>query len=642
MVEESMKFACHLASPKDLAKAMIHIFFLSSLIFAFFFQGLVKAAYVPQSSSTLNLSSEFGVSWAGDEVPFAMTAINGENSTLLAGYTTSFGAGGSDIWLIKVISKLNFLNGNPWYYRDMIDWRKTYGGPQDDGAKSVIQTGDGGFLLAGYTESYGAGSSDVYLAKVDSNGNLLWNKTYGGSQDDGANSLVLASDGGYILAGYTNSNVQSQCAWLIKIDSSGEMQWNRVVPGTEANSITRTGDGGYAVATKGFAGFCLVKVDSFGEVQWKQIYTGSADSAAESAIQTSDGGYAVAGWTNASETSTSTRLIKTDPSGNVEWDQTYPGLGAYALTQTNNGGFALTGDRAFLLITDPLGSVIWNRNYDALSEDNLHFTRNYCVAEVGPNQFLMAGTQQSYGQILTGLDGIMTRTTLRSVEDTTPPKITVLSPENRIYTTREIPLVFAINKPALWIAYQIDKGRNVTISGNTTITLLDGWHNITVYAADADYNNGASETVHFSNFAVDTVPLNVNVYSIQNTTYNTSDLSLNFTADKPVAWAAYSLDGQANVTIAQNTTLTGLPSGAHTLTLYAQDAIGLIEASNTVNFDVAGTPDENPDSSAKGPETPLSIPNLTVILTAVALIVLVASIGLLVYSRNRRRKAASA
>ena len=629
-----MKFTCHVASP-SFPKAIIVSFFLFSLLFVTFFPVPVKGAYVPQSSSTLNLSSEFGVSWAGDEVAFGMALIDSENSTMLAGYTTSFGAGGSDVWLVKVTSKLNFLNGQPWYYRDMIDWRKTYGGAQNDGAKSIIQSSNGSYLLAGYTKSYGSGDSDVYLVKVDSEGNLLWNRTYGGSQDDGANCAVQANDGGYILAGYTNSGVQSQCAWLVKTDSLGEMQWNRVVPGTEANSIVGTSDGGYVLATKGFDGFGLVKLDSIGNVQWSQTYTGPENSAAESAIQTNDGGYALTGWANANATSTSARLIKTDSSGNVQWDQTYAGLGAYALTQTSNGGFALTGDRAFLLITDASGQVQWNRNYDALSEDNLHFTRNYYVAEAGLNQFLMAGTQQSYGQILTGLDGRMSRITLRGVADTTPPKITVLAPENKIYTTSDVPLVFTVNKPALWMAYQIDRGRNVTISGNTTITLPDGWHNMTVYAADADYNNGASETVHFSNFAVDTVPLNVTIHSIQNVTYTNQELSLNFTIDKPGTWTAYSLDGQANMTISQNTTLTGLTSGTHTLTIYAQDAIGLIEASNTINFGVADTPTEYQDT-----QTPTL--DLTMVLVAVALTALAASTSLMLYSRRRRREGAHA
>ena len=86
---------------------------------------------------------------------------------------------------------------------DRIQWARTYGGSEDDVAKCVIQASDGGFVLAGYTNSYGAGGSDMYLVKTDSNGNMQWNTTYGGAADDGASCVLQSSDGGYVLAGYT-------------------------------------------------------------------------------------------------------------------------------------------------------------------------------------------------------------------------------------------------------------------------------------------------------------------------------------------------------------------------------------------------------------------------------------------------------
>jgi hypothetical protein len=429
---------------------------------------------------------------------------------------------------------------------------------------------------------------------------------------------------------------------MVKTDASGQMQWNRTVPGLAVNSISDTSDGGYVLATKCFSGFELVKLDSSGQVHWNQTYSGPENSAAESAIQTNDGGYALAGWENTSQTSTSTRLIKTDSSGNMQWEQKYDGLGAYGLIQTSSGGYALTGDRAFLLITDSSGNVQWNRNYDALSEDNLHFTRNYDIFEASSDQFVMVGTQQSYGQILTGLDGRFIRVTLRGGADTTTPQITVLSPENKIYTTSEVPLICTINKPTVWLAYQIDCGLNVSISGNTTLTLTDGWHNITVYASDTFFNPGASETVHFSKFAVDTVPLNIEVHSIQNTTYNTQDLPLTFTVDKPVSWTGYSLDEQENVTTSQNTTITGLSNGEHTLTVYAQDTIGLIEASSSIAFNVDHTtpPDgtlENPDQQSEQ-TTSDTEPFPTSLVTASITISVVTTAGLLVYFKKRKHQ----
>jgi hypothetical protein len=193
-----------------------------------------------------------------------------------------------------------------------------------------------------------------------------------------------------------------------------------------------------------------------------------------------------------------------------------------------------------------------------------------------------------------------------------------LSPENKIYINSNVPLVYTVDKSTVWMAYQIDNGRNLTITGNTTITLLDGKHNITVYAADSNYNNGASNTVYFSNFAVDTVPINLTVTSIQNTTYASKDVPLSFTVGKAVSWTCYSLDGQANQTAQQNTTLTGLSFGAHMLTVYAQDPIGLVETS-TINFVIADRPI---------PEFP----------TWIAIFLVVVTTSLLVAIKIRQRK----
>jgi hypothetical protein len=109
------------------------------------------------------------------------------------------------------------------------------------------------------------------------------------------------------------------------------------------------------------------------------------------------------------------------------------------------------------MITDSSGNILLNHNYDGLSDDNLQFTRTYDLLELTPNQFLLTGTQQSYGQMLTGLDGFVTRVSLRN-GDIKPPKITVLSPENKIYTTSMLPLICTVDKSTIWMAYQIDKG----------------------------------------------------------------------------------------------------------------------------------------------------------------------------------------
>ena len=132
------------------------------------------------------------------------------------------------------------------------EWNKTYGGANSEVARSVIQTSDGGYLLAGQTQSFGAGGTDFWLVKTDSMGNMEWNKTYGGTKNDIAFSVVETSDGGYVLTGRTNSfGLGIADFWLIKVDSSGDHQWNKTYGGTgvdAARCVVQTSDGGYILA----------------------------------------------------------------------------------------------------------------------------------------------------------------------------------------------------------------------------------------------------------------------------------------------------------------------------------------------------------------------------------------------------------
>lgn len=539
----------------------------------------VRAAYGELSAC----SAGFGGSQ--DDVAYSMIKT-GDGGYALAGYTRSYGAGGSDMWLLKA-TPYSAAMGDTAVSYPLAQWNETYGGSQDDVAKCLVQTSDGGYALAGYTNSSGAGGTDMWLVKTDSNGILQWNATYGGHLDDAANSLMQTDDGGYLLAGYVNSSDGAgQSTWMVKTDSSGNMIWSQTLPGQGANSVAQTNDGGYVLATVYSNAFGLVKVNSVGNIQWNQTYAGPSDEAmTESVIKTSHGGYALAGWTITNGTgSRGAWLVKTDLSGNIMWSQTYPGLGVYSLIQTSDGNYAMTGDRACLLITDPSGSMLWNETYDSVTEPQKWFTRAYSLVEMSANDFAMAGASNIFGN--GGYDVDLTTVTLKT--DVTPPTITVLSPENKTYVSSNVPLTFYSNQPVQWMGYAIDNGLNATITGNTTLPQLpDGFHNIIVYATDPAFNTGASNTVYFGSFAVDTVPVNVSIQSTQNSTFNTNSVLLNFSVNKPVSWAAYSLDGQTNTTASQNITLTGLTAGTHTLTIYAADTLGLVGASSTLSFTVA-------------------------------------------------------
>jgi len=238
-------------------------------------------------------------------------------------------------------------------------WSETYGGINADGGLALIQKSDGGYLLAGYTRSFGAGKEDFWLVKIDLSGNAQWNCTYGGAESDIAFSVIETSDNGYAVAGYTGSfGAGGDDFWLIKTDSSGNMQWNKTIGGAGddyAFSLVETSDGGYTVAgyTRSYGAgkddFWLVNTDSSGRVEWNQTYGGWDDDGAISLVLCSDGGYALVGMTESFGYGSDRDdfwLVKTDSFGNMEWNHTYGGTireYGFCLIQTSDGGYAIAG-----------------------------------------------------------------------------------------------------------------------------------------------------------------------------------------------------------------------------------------------------------------------------------------------------------
>jgi hypothetical protein len=242
-------------------------------------------------------------------------------------------------------------------------WSQAYGGAGDDWACSVVATSDGGYAIAGTTDSFGAGGADFWLVKTDANGVMEWNRTYGGTGDDLACSLVATSDGGYALAGTWNDSIYYGMAyygdfWLVKTDAFGNMLWNGTYgetgenKGEYASSLVAASDGGYTIAgTLNFlSGFWLVKTDASGNIQWNRTYIGEPPFSASSLVATSDEGYTIAGYAVSSDyNGEGYWLAKTDVLGNMQWNQTYAetgGLnvdGSWSLIATSDGGYAIAG-----------------------------------------------------------------------------------------------------------------------------------------------------------------------------------------------------------------------------------------------------------------------------------------------------------
>jgi predicted secreted protein len=234
-----------------------------------------------------------------------------DSGYIVAGYTTGQGR---DLRVIKIDS-----DGNK-------QWDKTFGGQGDEEGRSVDEAGDG-YIVTGYTTSFGIGGKDVWLVKLASNGSKLWdmtfgnpNKTSGPSPSDVGSSVRQTSDGGFIIAGSTESGAGNPDLWLIRIDSkSRKMKWDLMVGGRDADessSVRLAQDGGYILAGRtrsfGAGGYdaWLVKTNQTGSEMWNMTFGGSSDEAACSAEETREGGYIFAGLTGGYGSSGDAWLVK--------------------------------------------------------------------------------------------------------------------------------------------------------------------------------------------------------------------------------------------------------------------------------------------------------------------------------------------
>ncbi|MDH5374950.1 MAG: hypothetical protein OEZ21_09050 [Candidatus Bathyarchaeota archaeon] len=297
----------------------------------------------------------------------------------LAGRTNSFGAGNFDFWLVKTNR-----TGHE-------QWNKTFGTVGTERAEGgVIQTIDSGYLLIGHKGV--EPNRDMWIVKTDSDGNMMWNKTYGGPRCDTGRGAVLTDDGGYALFGNTRSfGAGDYDFWLVKTNSTGGMEWNQTYGGGGvdlAASLVRTDDGGFALAGRtssfgaGSQDFWLVKTNSTGGMEWNQTYGTTGYEAATACVQTSDGEYALTGQKGIYDTA-EFWLIKTNATGHEQWNETYGGPEegddhALSMVQTSDEGYALAGlatslgagGRDFWLIkTDPSGNAMWNLTFGESNDD---------------------------------------------------------------------------------------------------------------------------------------------------------------------------------------------------------------------------------------------------------------------------------
>ena len=299
---------------------------------------------------------------------------------IIAGSTESFGNGERDVWVIKTNEY-----GNE-------EWNHSYGGNDYDLCNSLDKTIDNGFILLGSTKSYGNGDTNIWLIKINSNGNEEWNKIFETSGCDNGYSVKQVADNGFIITGTIESiGRASTDISLIKTDSQGNMEWNKTFGGSDFDygfSVDQTNDEGYIIAgsTESFGygdyDVWLIKTDSQGNEEWNKTFGGIDTDESNYVFQTFDGGYILTGNTRSyGNGSYDVWLIKTDSQGNEEWNKTFGGISSdygYSVYQTNDEGFIITGltssfgnggSDVWLIKTDSQGNEEWNRTFGENTHD---------------------------------------------------------------------------------------------------------------------------------------------------------------------------------------------------------------------------------------------------------------------------------
>lgn len=352
---------------------------------------------------------------------------NSNGEYILAGWTRSFGSGGKDVYLLKID-----VNGD-------IVWTRTYGGVNDDEGRYVQETSDSGYIIAGSTESFGAGASDMYIIKTYANGDTIWTTTCGMLYSEYGYSVQQTSDSGYIVTGRISSfSVGGFDVFLVKLDEDGNTLWAKFIGdiGWDVGySIEGTSDGGYIIAGctmlygEGWDIY-LIKTYADGDTLWTRTYGGANWDVGYSVQETSDGGYIVAGLTESfGAGSFDIYLLKVDSLGNTLWTRTHGDVGwdeGYSVQQISDGGYILVGATEslgegdfdiYFSRTYSNGYALWTEIYGGDEHDV-----GYSVKETSDSGYIIAGKTKSFGSGLYDVYLIKTEPDLGIEEQESPSK----------------------------------------------------------------------------------------------------------------------------------------------------------------------------------------------------------------------------
>jgi hypothetical protein len=326
--------------------------------------------------------------------------VTSDEGYIIAGSTFIAGGGGHNYYLIKTDSLGDTV------------WTNTYGGPGYDCAQSVRQTDDGGYLVVGHSYSFGGVRSDAYIVKTDPLGVMQWDRVYGGAEDDAAADVVQTFDGGYIITGYTSSYGEGlEDLWLLRTDSLGDTTWTQTYGTIYCDygaSILQSTDSGFVVTGANGSGatssLWVLKTDQDGLLQWSKIYSPGDIGSGSSIQQTMDGGFVIAGSSFAGAGESDFWLLRTDAQGDTIWTRAYGGAfsdDALSVRQTTEGGFISAGrtwsfgygvEDLYVVRTDSLGDILWTWVHGGTYDD-----RASSVGLTSDRGYIIAGRTESFG-----------------------------------------------------------------------------------------------------------------------------------------------------------------------------------------------------------------------------------------------------
>jgi hypothetical protein len=430
---------------------MKHLFILTFFLFSNYFLNAQQAPAIQWQKS---------LGGTNDDRPFC-TRKTSDAGYVVAG--ASFSNDGdvsghhgtlnfADFWITKLSST------------GSLDWQKSLGGTGDDWARSIQQTLDGGYIIAGYTTSSNGdvtghhGDYDCWVVKLSADGSLAWQKTLGGTFEDRAYCIQQTSDSGYIIAaeslsddgdvtGHRGSTYNSDY-WVVKLSGTGNIEWEKSLGGTwndHAYSIQQTSDQGYIVCgisnsadgdvsgnhSIGNYDYWVVKLDSQGGIAWQKCLGGTQFENGQGIRQTTDGGYIVGGFSYSADGDVTGHhgstgnadfwTVKLGSTGGIQWQKSLGGTGgdwAFAIEPTADGGYitvgvsnSTNGDASgnndiygnyWIVKISNTGMLQWQKS---LGSPTLYGEEAYSIQQTSDNGYIIAGSASANGGDVTGNHG---------------------------------------------------------------------------------------------------------------------------------------------------------------------------------------------------------------------------------------------